>query len=86
MSIHVIILCTSLQNIFLKSNGPRHFKASLIKQICYSFFLSSDFICLRAPERITTNNNFSYKTNSTLWNLKSTKPYCGYIRKVSCYI
>ena len=64
MSIHVIIPCTSLGNLFLKSNGSRYFKASLVRQICFFFFLNLDFIRLRVPELITTNKP-TYKTNST---------------------
>ena len=40
-----------------------------------------DFIGLRVPEHITTNKHVSYKTNSTWWNLKSTKSHCGISRK-----
>ena len=77
MSIHVITLCISLGNIFFKSIGPRYFTTSLVRQICSLFFFNLDFICLRVPELITTNNHFSYETNSTWWKLKSTKPYWG---------
>ena len=77
MSIHVIIPCTSLGNLFLKSNGSRYFKASLVRQTCFFFFLNLDFIRLRVPELITTNKPISYKTNSTSWNLKSSKSLCG---------
>ena len=45
------------------------------------FFLNLDFICLRVPEHIRTNKHISYKTNSTWWNLKSTKSHCGISRK-----
>ena len=45
--------------------------------MCYFIFWSLDLICLRVPELITTNNHFPCKTNSTWWNLKSTKSYRG---------
>ena len=43
--------------------------------------MSIHVIVLRLPKRIATNNYFPKNTNFTWWNLKSTKFYCGYIRK-----
>ena len=65
MSIQIIILCTSLGNLFFKSTGLRYFKASFYKTNLLIFFLNLDFIYLRVPEFITTNNHFSYKISST---------------------
>ena len=47
----------------------------------FVFFFNLDFICLRLPEHITTNIHISCKTNSTWWNLKSTKSHCDISRK-----
>ena len=53
----------------------------------YFFFLNLDFIYLRVPELVQKQLIiFSYRTNSTWWNLKSTKSYYGCIRKSSGYI
>ena len=54
----------------------RHLKRNLLV-----FFFNLDFIYLRVPEHITTNKHIPYKTNSTWWNLKSTKSHCGVSRK-----
>ena len=86
MSIHVIILRSRLRTPFFLNNGPGYFKASNDQTDLLIFFLNLDFICLRVPELITTNNHFSYKTNSSWWNMKSAKSYCGYIRKISGYV
>ena len=41
------------------------------------FFFNLDFIRLRVPGHIATYKHISYKTNSTCWNLKSTKSHYG---------
>ena len=44
-------------------------------------FFNLDSIRLSVPQHITGNKHISYKTNSTRWNLKSTKSHCGISRK-----
>ena len=60
MSIFVIILCTSLGNLFLKVVAPGALaNASFILKFRLHL-LKSTLTC-----NISTNNYFSYKTNST---------------------
>ena len=81
MSLLVIILCTSLGNLNFKSNGPSYFDKLFLFLKFRLHLFESTRTCTK-----TTNNCFSYRTNSTWWNLKSTKSYYGCIRKFSGYI
>ena len=81
MSLLVIILCTSLGNLNFKSNGPSYFDKLFLFLKFRLHLFESTRTCTK-----TTNNCFSYRTNSTWWNLKSTKSYYGCIRKSSGYI
>ena len=65
MSIRVVRLRTNLGNLFLKVMVPGTLKRHFALCQLLVFLLTLDFICFRVPELITTNNYFSYKTNST---------------------